>query len=289
MKKLKNNRAVALFVICLIYVVAIAVGILTYIFISDNVEWWVAVMIADVTATIVVFVFSLLFKNASIYDPYWSVQPLVITVAFLLGMQSLTFYHVALAVAVLLWGARLTANWAYTFTGLSYEDWRYVMLKEKTKKLYPIVSLIGIHLVPTMIVYFCIMPVALVLRMEAQMSPYSLIFVATALLSAMMQGVADCQMHKYRKNRVTLFIRTGLWKYSRHPNYLGEILMWWSIALACVISTGMALLLNGAILNTIMFLTISIPLADKRQSRKEGFVEYKKQTRALLPIKKKQH
>lgn len=286
MQKLKNSRALTLLVVCLIYVVAVAVGILTYVFICDNIEWWLSVMIADIAATMVVFIFSLIFKNASIYDPYWGVQPFVITVAYLLGAQSLTFYHVALAVAVLLWSVRFMANWSYTFTGFGYEDWRYVMLKEKAKKLYPIVCLLGIDLFPTIIVYFCIMPVALVLRMEAQMPPLSLVFVVTAILSVVLQGVADCQMHKYRKQRTTLFIRTGLWKYSRHPNYLGEILMWWSIALACVISTGMALLLNGAILNTIMFLVIRIPMADKRQSRKQGFDEYKKQTRALLPIKK---
>ena len=132
------------------------------------------------------------------------------------------------------------------------------------------------------------MPVALVLRMEANMPSYSLVFVALAILSAVLQGVADCQMHKYRKNRTTPFIRTGLWKHSRHPNYLGEILMWWSIGLACFVSTGMALVLLGAILNTLMFVVISIPMADKRQAQKEGFDEYKKQTRALLPLPKKQ-
>jgi len=94
---------------------------------------------------------------------------------------------------------------------------------------------------------------------------------------------------KYRKNRTTPFIRTGLWKYSRHPNYLGEILMWWCVGLACVVSTGLAILLVGALVNTLMFLCVSIPMADKRQSRKEGFDEYKRQTWALLPFKKKQH
>jgi hypothetical protein len=45
-------------------------------------------------------------------------------------------------------------------------------------------------------------------------------------------------------------------------------------------------LLLGAVLNTLLFLCISIPMADKRQSKKDGFAEYKKQTRMLLPIKK---
>ena len=289
MKNFKNNRALGLIVILLIYMFATAVGLFVHTLTCDNLQWWVAIMVADIAATVVVFIFSLVFNNASVYDPYWSVKPIVIVLAYLFTAEALTAYHIALVVVVLLWGVRLTANWAYTFTGFAYQDWRYVMLKEKTKKLYPVVNLLGIHLFPTMITYFCIMPVSLVLRMEQQnVSPYCLIFVATALLSVVLQGVADCQMHKYRKNRTTPFIRTGLWKYSRHPNYLGEILMWWSIGLACVMMTGMALVLIGAIANTVMFLAISIPMADKRQARKDGFEQYKKQTRSLLPIYKKQ-
>jgi steroid 5-alpha reductase family enzyme len=94
-------------------------------------------------------------------------------------------------------------------------------------------------------------------------------------------------MHKYRKNRATTFIRVGLWKYSRHPNYLGEITMWWSVALMVVCAMPSVWYVTiGAFANTLMFLFISIPMADKRQSKKDGFNEYKSQTRALLPIKK---
>jgi steroid 5-alpha reductase family enzyme len=94
-------------------------------------------------------------------------------------------------------------------------------------------------------------------------------------------------MHKFRKEGKGGFIRVGLWKYSRHPNYLGEILTWWGVAIAsvCVLPTAWYLCI-GAILNTFLFLGISIPMADKRQARKEGFSQYKTETRMLLPIKK---
>ena len=83
------------------------------------------------------------------------------------------------------------------------------------------------------------------------------------------------------------FIRSGLWKYSRHPNYLGEILRWWGIALSVICADPKAwYLVFGAILNTVLFLVVSIPMADGRQSKKDGFAEYKSQTRILLPIKK---
>ncbi|MBQ7227277.1 MAG: DUF1295 domain-containing protein, partial [Clostridia bacterium] len=83
------------------------------------------------------------------------------------------------------------------------------------------------------------------------------------------------------------FIRDGLWKYSRHPNYLGEILMWWGIALYVLCAyPAFWYLMGGALINTIMFLVVSIPLADGRQGKKEGFAEYKSATRILLPLPK---
>lgn len=115
----------------------------------------------------------------------------------------------------------------------------------------------------------------------------SVIFLSLSMGAATMQGVADYEMHAFRKNRNSVFIRNGLWKYSRHPNYLGEILMWWGVALSVICAApGVWYLAAGATVNTLLFLTVSIPMADDRQSRKEGFAAYKQQTRMLLPIKK---
>ena len=89
-------------------------------------------------------------------------------------------------------------------------------------------------------------------------------------------------MHRFKKAGTGGFIKTGLWKKSRHPNYACEILMWWGIGLASVIAIGGSwYLLAGALVNTLMFLFVSIPMADKHQSRKPGFEEYKKSTRML--------
>lgn len=63
--------------------------------------------------------------------------------------------------------------------------------------------------------------------------------------------------------------------------------MWWGIALSVVCANPESwYLIAGALANTILFLVVSIPMADKKQSRKEGFEQYKRETRMLLPIKK---
>ena len=283
MESLKRSRAASFVVVALIYILAAKVAVEVYHILTY--DWWLNLLIADVAATVFTFVFSVILGNASVYDPYWSVQPIVILAAFAAGKQ-LTAIRILLLVAVVYWGLRLTANWAYTFMDLTHQDWRYTMLKEQTGHLYPFVNFTGIHMVPTLIVYACTLPAAYAFVHDGAWNGGSVFFFCLSTGAATMQGIADHQMHRFQKHPTGVFIREGLWKYSRHPNYLGEILMWWGIALSVIsVFPGAWYLCIGALSNTILFLTVSIPLADGRQAHKEGFETYKSQTRKLLPIK----
>lgn len=288
MKNILEKKIPSLIIVACAYIVAITAGVTSYLFIPIPAEFWVKLLVADVIATTVIFIFSLIFRNASMYDAYWSVQPLVIVLGFFI-VNKITVFSVLALIAVFVWGIRLTINWIYTFDNLKWQDWRYTMLKEQTKKFYPVINYLGIHMFPTIVVYSCILPIIYGIIRAPEANVATFIFFITAILSAVLQGIADFQMHRYRKNRTTPFIREGLWKHSRHPNYLGEITMWWSMGLMATISINIPilyLLLIGALINTIMFLVVSIPLADKRQSRKEGFEQYKRATFMLLPFKK---
>ena len=282
--KIKTSRALSFITIALIYGFCILAGVGQYGFLPYSTP--VNLLIADTAATVVCFIFSLIFKNSSVYDPYWSVAPIVIVVGFAVT-RGLSALGLIMLIAVCYWGVRLTANWAYTFRGLCHQDWRYTMLCEKTGKFYPIINFIGIHYVPTLVVYGCILPVVTVIEDKPELNAFSLIFIFLSFLAATIQGIADIEMHRYRKDRTSKFIRVGLWKNSRHPNYLGEILMWWGMGLSAVCAMpDKWYLIFGAAANTLLFLFVSIPLADGRQSKKEGFAEYKKETRALLPIRR---
>ena len=177
MQKIKENRLISFIIITAVYIVATIVGILTYK--AINLSWWLALLIADIVATIVTFIFSLIFNNASVYDPYWSVQPPIILIAFAFG-KKLTALGVLLIIAVCFWAIRLTANWAYTFKNLCHQDWRYTMLKETTGAFYPIINFVGIHLVPTLVVYGCIVP-AVYAVVSGCMSPVTSNAVAGAI------------------------------------------------------------------------------------------------------------
>ena len=270
-------------VIFVIYAAAAACGIALYGALPF--DYRLSLLIADACATVFVFVFSVIFKNASVYDPYWSVAPIVILTGFELSAKP-TLYTALLLFAVWLWGLRLTANWIHTFHGPRYEDWRYRMLREKTGGFYPIVNLFGIHLFPTLVVYACILPAVTAIKEEMTGTLLTFACLLICPCAVVLQGAADYEMHRFRSRGTGGLIGEGLWKYARHPNYLGEILMWWGTGLSFAAAGGSFLYLAGALVNHLMFLFISIPMADKRQSQKEGWDEYRARTRALIPVKK---
>ena len=122
MDSIKNSKSKSILVITVIYVLAAALGVAVYMALPFL--FWIRLLIADVAATIFVFVFSVILKNASVYDPYWSVQPIVIIAGYALT-SNITPATLLLIISIVYWGIRLTGNWAYVFGGLNHQDWRY--------------------------------------------------------------------------------------------------------------------------------------------------------------------
>jgi steroid 5-alpha reductase family enzyme len=293
---LKASKGISFLVIGLSYIIAIFCGIITYRFLGNQ-TLWLRIFGADVVATITIFLISCFFRNASIYDPYWSVTPLIVLSLLLINEKTFNIFNIVLLIVVSFWSIRLTSNWAYTFKNLEYQDWRYDMLKKRSGKFYPLINLVGIQLFPTLIVFGCMLsPILFIGNNVAGEFSHSIfkiiVFIVGCSLSIFaifLQLFSDIQMQRFRNNPQNKgkFISIGLWKYSRHPNYLGEILMWWGLFIATQF-TSTWILFIGPLLNTLMFLFISIPMAENRlKGYKNGFEEYEARTRMLLPLIKK--
>lgn len=278
-----NRRITGIIFQIILYLLVFIISYLLFEYLPY--ELWLNILIGDLISTIFVFLFSLIFKNSSAYDPYWSVYPFIV-VLYMAIKNGFNNYFIFFFLAITIWSFRLTCNFLYTFTSLKHEDWRYEMLREKSGSMFVFVNFLGIHLFPTLIVYFCMLPFIMA---TGEPNIYLLTtFFILSFIFVLIEGLSDLQMHKYRKNRITPFNRNGLWKYSRHPNYFGEIMFWWMVFFMGLAYNNNLLTIVGAIINTLLFLFISIPLADKRQSKKPDFIIYKENTRMLLPIYKKQ-
>jgi len=285
---MKKSRSVGFVVIAAIYVVACVIGVVLFLAFWDLHIFW-RILIGDVAATVFVFLAGVVLKNASVYDPYWSVAPLVILTGVTVYFGRMDPGVILLLLAVWFWGVRLTCNWAYTFENLSKQDWRYDHFKMKFPRIFQLVSFCGINMFPTLVVYVCLLPGIAFIQSSA-FNVVTVLGFIVCVASATLQFFADLQMHRFRRENTdnSRIIRTGLWKYSRHPNYLGEITMWWGVYIIMLSTTpGLWFLGFGPLINTVMFLVVSIPLADKRnRAIRADFDDYVKETRCLLPLKK---
>ena len=280
-----KNKFLGLLVMFIVYSIAIVAGIFVFLALANSMNHYLAIFIADVVGTVIVYLCGVIFKTASMYDPYWSVQSVIIYSCLL------SFYHnwnigtIIVLIAMTLYSIRLTVNFIIGFDSLKYVDWRYKMLKEKSGKLYQLVNFLGICMFPTCVVYLASVPLFYYAKVGS-FSYFNLIGVGVILLGVLLELISDIQMKKFVKNRTSRsdIIDFGLWKYSRHPNYLGEIIIWFGVALITLISyPEVWFFLLGAVVNLIMFLVISIPMEENHfKDYKPTYEEYKKKTSMLL-------
>ncbi|MBQ8206229.1 MAG: DUF1295 domain-containing protein [Bacilli bacterium] len=285
-----NKKTKGLLILLFSYIISFIIGLISFKFFENNIPIIWNILIANVVSTIVIYIIGCIYKTASIYDPYWSIQTVVIYICLMIYYKTINVGNVIFLICILFWAIRLTYNFIHGFNDISYIDWRYKMLKEKTNKLYPIVNLLGIHLVPTLIVYFASIPSFLYVINNNNFKLINVVGLLIMILATLLELISDYNMIQFKKVRKDKneIINIGLWKYSRHPNYLGEILFWYGVSLTFILSNvSLWYVIIGAILNTLLFVFISIPMAENHlSSYKENYSDYKQKTRMLLPLKK---
>ena len=250
-----------------------------------DLDAWLLILVWHVTATLIIFLFSNIHKNSSIYDPFWHVAPIPI-VFYIANQSSLPNLELNLVLsAFLFWALRLTYNWFLNWDNLYHEDFRYIDLKNNNKLMAFISDLFGIHLIPTLIVNVSLYPIYVALTSE---SLNQLVYVGFILIiiAVVIQYISDDQMRKFRKDKNNLgkTMKYGLWKYSRHPNYLGEVSFWFGIYIFALASGSPSLwLLACPIVMLALFIFISCPMMDNRSlKRRPDYKEYMDKTPQLF-------
>ena len=256
--------------------VAVSIG---YLFRSLNLI--LIVFIADISGTLVIYSFGRVFHNASFYDAYWSVAPLTISLFWVLRASSssiVTMRQIIVIALVFVWGLRLTYNWARQWQGLKHEDWRYQDLRNKAPRWFWLIDLIGIEIMPTVIVFLACLSLYSALAIGKK--GFGLLDVIAVIITAgaiVIETIADAQLREFTlKRRLSGEIMAkGLWAYSRHPNYFGEVMFWWGLFLfGLAADLGYWWTIIGPILITCLFTFISIPLMEKRSlERRPGYRE----------------
>ena len=252
---------------------------------TTNLDGWLLILVWHITATLFVFLFSNIHKNSSIYDPFWHVAPIPI-VFYIANQSPLPDLQLNLVLsAFLFWALRLTYNWYLNWTNLDHEDFRYIDLKDNNRFIAFINDLFGIHLIPTLIVNVSLYPIYEAL-MSNNLSNLIYIGFILIILAVVIQYISDTQMRKFKSNENNFgkTMKYGLWKYSRHPNYLGEVSFWFGIYIFALASGSTSIwLLACPMVMLALFVFISCPMMDNRSLKKRpDYKEYMDKTPQLI-------
>jgi steroid 5-alpha reductase family enzyme len=191
-------------------------------------------------------------------------------------------------ILVWLWGIRLTANWATFWPGLEHEDWRYGPIKTNAGKWDVLADFSAIHLFPTVIVFVACLPIYAAVAMDAQpLNWLDYVAAAATATAILIELVSDIQLHRFINERKEgEIMKTGLWAYSRHPNYFGEWLFWAGLSFFGLAAVPEAWwwVLPGTVAMLAMFLLASIPMIDKRSvERRPAYADHMKQVSGFVP------
>jgi hypothetical protein len=198
------SKARSLGLVTVAYSIAIAVAAAWLTWGPRTGQLWLDTLIADVLATLVVFVFSRAYRNSSFYDAYWSVVPPLLLFYWWSraapAVDALRCW--LLAIVVVLWAVRLTANWVYAFPGLHHEDWRYPMFKQRAGRWEILADLSAIHLIPTLQVFLGMVPAYVaVTRPGPGWVWLSWVGFVVGIAAVALEFIADLQMHRFVAQR----------------------------------------------------------------------------------------
>jgi len=235
----------------------------------------------------VLFLIAQKLKNNSIVDVGWPFGFVIIAFSSLLMTQNFTLSSILMTVFVGLWGLRLGIYlWVRAYG--KPEDYRYANFRKQWGKNVVLTAFFRVFMLQGSIMLLVAFPIIVtVANSEASHSmAYSILGSAVWLLGYFFQVIGDAQLAHFKKQRKSKeeVLQTGLWAYTRHPNYFGEACMWWGLAIiALPVTFGFIALLSALIMNILLVKVSGVPFLDRRYAQNAAYQHYKQTTNRFVP------
>lgn len=241
---------------------------------------------------LIIFLLSVITKKQDIADVFWGPTFIFIATVIYFIKPQINAISIVISLLTIIWGTRLSLH-IYKRNLGKKEDIRYTQLSKNWGNLYYLRSFVQTFLLQGILALLILIPlISLYLTEE---NTVNMFFVYCGLLvwifGFIFEVISDDQLSKFIKIKKTdQIMDKGLWKYSRHPNYFGEVTLWWGIYIISLSNiNGGIFTIIGPITITILILFVSgIPMLEKRYSGNEEYQLYKKRTSIFIPLPPKQ-
>lgn len=233
------------------------------------------------------FFIALRLKKNDVADIAWGGGYIVAALVVLILQNTVTYRALLVLLLVVVWGTRLAVHIGLRNRGKG-EDPRYRQWREEWGRHAMVRSFFQIFLLQGFLIVVISLPVTrIILSEESRLGTLDLIGVLVWLTGFLFEAVGDYQLMQFKKDPATKgkIMTTGLWKYTRHPNYFGEVTLWWGVYLIALAVPGGWTTIIGPITITFLILGVSgIPLLEKKYEGNKAFDDYKRHTSAFFPM-----
>ena len=232
------------------------------------------------------WVISLRLRDASIVDVFWGLG-FVLTAWITLATSSGASPRARLAASLTtLWGLRLAAYLAWRNLGKG-EDARYAAMRQRHGDAWPLRSLFVVFGLQGALLWIISLPVQVAIRAAAPVALHALDVAGAALVLAgvLVEGAGDLQLARWKRdpaNRGRVMDR-GLWRYTRHPNYFGDFLVWWGLFAIAATTGAWWTAVSPALMSFLLLRVSGVTLLEASLRGRPGYDDYVRRTSAFFP------
>jgi len=234
------------------------------------------------------WIISVIIKNASIVDIFWGFGFVAATVFYFLKTGDQNIRKVVIVTIVTIWGLRLSAYLAWRNLGKG-EDFRYQNFRKKYgEKRYWWFSFFQVFLLQGTLMWIISAPLlgAQINSNVTQLNALDYIGITVWIIGFMFEAGGDLQLALFKSDPSNngKVLDKGFWRYTRHPNYFGDSAVWWGYGIICIAS-GSYLPALGSVLMTALIIKVSgVAMLEKSlKEQKPQYLEYIRKTSAFLP------
>jgi steroid 5-alpha reductase family enzyme len=245
-------------------------------------------------AAITIFIYMVIFyliaqsvKNNSIVDIGWGLGFVFTTLVLIFSSEKIYPSMLIMSLMILIWGIRLSF-YIYIRNHGKPEDFRYANWRKEWGSRQPWIAFYKVFMLQGAIMWIVALPVILVFVRHNNLPAFlGIVGISIFLFGLVFEGSADAQMKRFKadpsnKGRI---ITSGLWKYTRHPNYFGEALLWWGIGIYGFSVSGYWYCFISPVLITIMLRYVSgVPMLEEKYKNREDFRAYASKTSVFIPF-----
>jgi steroid 5-alpha reductase family enzyme len=232
------------------------------------------------------YIISIARDDLGTIDTAWGLSFFVILCSGIQDFSSLNWRQLTLLVIVGLWATRLSGYIFYRNLKIGKEDYRYEEMRNSWGESYKITAYFKVFMLQGVLAIIIGYPLFLVSQSDpGAFTILDGIGLSIWLYGFLVESIADYQKDRFKSNPENKgkIIMSGLWKYSRHPNYYGEAVLWWGIFLFLCSSLNFYIIIISPIVLTFLLLKVSgVALLEQKYKDHPDFEKYKNSTNAFI-------